>query len=357
MNRLCHAALLLALLGTTPLVAQKRPDYLDASQILKLITDSETHYSVRPETAGTGELANPLATMYADGLKALQMVMIVKDDNGKPGFTVYRIPDRAMAEFDRATPLVREGRFDEARAIYREVITALPDCYVAHTYLGNSYWVTDQFDSALVWYERAIPLNRNSYQLSLNRAQALYKLGRFEDARQEFIRTLMLHPRDSSTYLTLEEYGKGLGITLNRNLFSPKSMAVTSEKGIDIVYRENAGTHWIMYGMAKGMWLGEPAHRKAMTGEQARNGWTSTEEIESMLALLTTYHQLVEAGKAEREPQLDLLVEIAKDNLMLEFVVYEFGSRMVPHINLLQPEESQKSMAAFIDKYVMPRSR
>jgi tetratricopeptide (TPR) repeat protein len=217
--------------------------------------------------------------------------------------------------------------------------------------------MTGRTDSALVWYDRAVEASPHDYHFTFYRASTLARLGRFEEARQAYIRTLVLNPRHKQSYGNLRAGGEELGVTLNPSLFSPRGVAIPDDEGIEIVVDEKGDAHWLMYAMAKAIWLGEPEHRMRMMGHTERKDWNSVEDVESIVVLLNTYRHGLDEKLLEHDPQLDLLDKIATDGYLAEFTIYEFGSRIIPQIVLLQPENVQQRMAEFVDRYVMPRNR
>lgn len=355
MNRsgLTAAFLLLACTGSS-LVAQERPKYLDAADILKIVRDSKNSYGIKEGTAGEGELADPLSIMFPESVKPVEGPIVSVDARGRKKLDSYRITEQMAGYLERAEPLFEAGKYDEAREIYRELVAAVPDCFFAVSHIGDTYFRTGGYDSALVWYERAIAMNRNDYHLAFYRARTLHALGRFQESRREYIRTLMLNPRHKGTYKDLEAYANDLGITLNSTLFTPKALAVATGEGVDVTVDMKGGAHWMVYGLAKGMWLGEPDHREALTGKRERSIWSSTEDVESILALLNVYIQTVEEGETAKSEQLERLLKVIKDGYVSAFVIYEFGSRSIPDIVLTQSDEFQASITGFIGTYVVP---
>jgi tetratricopeptide (TPR) repeat protein len=331
----------------------QHPSYLTPAEIIKLVSDSKVHYTVKSATSGEGELADPLSTLFPQAAQHIPLPMITEGEHGQRFIDEYQFDSSALKLIEEAEPLFDKEKYEQARKLYLQAIAQSPNCYLAYSHVGDTYLFSNDPDSALVYYDKAIALNSNDYQLFFYKGHALVKAGRMKEARDAYIQALTLNPRHENTYKHLRTFRDELKITLHDELFHPLAVAKRDGESILIAYDLSGGAEWLVYGMAKGMWLGEGAHRKALTGVEEREPWSSIEETECIGALLAAYLTGLDQGKTKRNAELDRLVAIAKNGFLSELLVYEFGSRVFPDVVVLQPDKFRQSMAEFIGKYVV----
>ncbi len=99
-----------------------------------------------------------------------------------------------------AETLRRQQRYDEAVALYREVVELDSGSAAAHAGIGLSMFELKRHEEALQSLERALGINPDLPEApSLHRVtgQALQALGRLEEAAPQFERALELEPRDA----------------------------------------------------------------------------------------------------------------------------------------------------------------
>ncbi len=110
------------------------------------------------------------------------------------------------------------------------------------------------------------------------------------------------------------------------------------------------------YGLCKGIWMGEPAHRsERVDGTEHR--WTSIEERQCLASLLESYSGNREYGTVPPDPTMDRLMDIVRDHMLDAYVIYELGSRVYPDIVLLMPEDSRDLIFDYVNSYVVTKRR
>jgi tetratricopeptide (TPR) repeat protein len=352
-------ALCLGWVFVSTVVAQQRPSkpkYLSAAEIMKLVENSKVTYRIKTAAAGEDDLADPMGIMFPKGVGHLFYPVVNVGEHGERSLSQYQFDPAAFALIEEAEPYFKSNDYEKARELCQQAINTSKDCYLAYAHLGDSWLFVGSPETALPYYDSALAINKYDYQPYFYKANALLKSGRFDEARQQYIEVLAMNPRHDNTYLYLREHGNELGIRLNDELFRPMVVAQKSGDAIDITLDdEQAGAVWMAYGLAKGIWLGEPEHRKELTGSTDRSPFSTVEETECIAALLTVYSSQLDEGKIEHDVQLDRILKIVEDGYLTEFLIYEFGSRISPDIVLMQPEEFQASMREFIAKYVVVR--
>jgi glycosyltransferase involved in cell wall biosynthesis len=133
-----------------------------------------------------------LASAYADGRKDVERAIEILDD----GLT--RFPGHPNVLFTRAHLLGILGRYDEARAIYAEVMAGAFDA-ARHSMVDDEIWTwksplnvastyvkEQRFMEAVPWFERALESKPESALLSGLMAAAYERVGRYYDAERLF---------------------------------------------------------------------------------------------------------------------------------------------------------------------------
>jgi protein O-mannosyl-transferase len=123
-------------------------------------------------------------------------------------------PTAEMAYVARGNARGRAGRVEEALGDLRTARRLGSDRYDLYDGLGNAYGATGQLDSSVVMYGAALAANPNSGRTYYNRAVALVRLNRPEEALQDLERagTLLagteveLHLTRADAYLQLQRF-------------------------------------------------------------------------------------------------------------------------------------------------------
>jgi tetratricopeptide (TPR) repeat protein len=119
-------------------------------------------------------------------------------------------PHYANAHFQLGKSLVAQKRLDEAREAY---IAAIEDeayaaqqfvlddqvyIWKAHSEIGSTYVIEKNDDKAIEWFEKGLKNAPNAEPLHINRARALERLGRLQDAEEAYRSSYELHRSDDS---------------------------------------------------------------------------------------------------------------------------------------------------------------
>ncbi|MBI4469169.1 MAG: tetratricopeptide repeat protein [Acidobacteria bacterium] len=110
-----------------------------------------------------------------------------------------KIPRDAERSYQRGTKLVKEKRYDESIAFFRQAITVFPEFFQALNDLGVQYVRLKRFDEALEVLHRAIALAPKAPQPWINVGHAMIQRGTPEEALVPLGQAVEL---DSSIWLT-----------------------------------------------------------------------------------------------------------------------------------------------------------
>ena len=102
-------------------------------------------------------------------------------------FTTYTL--RNMEQLtnelhERATQLFEEGKYSEAEPLLRNIISANPGYADVHNKLGMIFHLKGDFQTGCSIFKRALDINPNYTEASLNLVIAYTDMGEFKKARQ-----------------------------------------------------------------------------------------------------------------------------------------------------------------------------
>jgi tetratricopeptide (TPR) repeat protein len=209
----------------------------------------------------------------------------------------------------------------------------------------------DLYKKALDFYQEAIDLNPFDFRGFFFKAHALVKLKRNGEAKESFIQSLTLKPRRKSLISALKVSADRLGISVEDEPFLPKSLA-RLEKDVVSIYSDPQDMPWFAHAVCKAFWLGEPEHRKQLTGKEDHQ-WSTSEELECLGAMLVGYLQARDDGKIQKDPALERIKAILDDGMMNQFIYYEIYARISPDVILLLPAGERDKLKSYVTKYVL----
>jgi serine/threonine-protein kinase len=105
--------------------------------------------------------------------------------------TIYR--------HNRAVTLFNLKKYNEARADYEILSTAVPEESEYVFQIGNSYEQLDSSQLAIEFYTKAIQLENDKFLYYFKRGTVLLHKGRFKEAESDFNESLLLNPRHDNS--------------------------------------------------------------------------------------------------------------------------------------------------------------
>ncbi|MBI3921870.1 MAG: tetratricopeptide repeat protein [Armatimonadetes bacterium] len=88
------------------------------------------------------------------------------------------------------------GQYDEAVALYQEVLGEDPSHFESHVGLGLVYGFTGLFDESIDLLKKAVELRPESPDAILNLGKTYTMLGMYEEARPALVRVLEIDPEN-----------------------------------------------------------------------------------------------------------------------------------------------------------------
>ncbi len=98
------------------------------------------------------------------------------------------------------------GRLYQAARIFEGLAILDPDNAYANGILGAIHQKRGQYDTALKYYNRALVLFPADTNALTNRGEILLKLGRFQEAAEDFKQTIELDPQKKDPLQTVRDF-------------------------------------------------------------------------------------------------------------------------------------------------------
>ena len=110
--------------------------------------------------------------------------------------------------FTQGFSLFRLGRFEAAETVFLDLLGSDLTQGSANFFVANCHFARNQFEQALLYYEKAIavgnvPENKLLNAYWYNYGLTLYHLGQFDRCTEAFRESIQLHPHDSLPWLFL----------------------------------------------------------------------------------------------------------------------------------------------------------
>lgn len=332
-------------------------EYMTPAEIIeRTVSSEETNFTVALLESLDGALGTYHPEPRGANGQLLQFPTARAGEGGRLELAEYEFLPATEKAILAAEVDYRNKAYDKALRAYEKARRRDPDCYVLHSHIGDCHLFSGKPKKALKAYDRAVALNPNDANTHWYRARTLAQLGKYHESRQAFMKAVSLAPGNERILGSLESHKAKLEVDPQHVMFQPRSGAQQTGDGEMLIgiYREPE-VHWLVYALCKAIWIIDDSHREKMTGSK-KYRWSSHEELECVSALLATYEEYLSLG-GEPDPYLDRVKAIAEDDMLDMFVIYEFGSKLSPHVMVAQGSSAQRRMLEFVSKHVVKSVR
>lgn len=343
------------LLCTGPGRAETENDngYLSPPELYKLMEESEQTYRLNALEALGDLRAEDFASIYwPSSGNGLAFPWIAVQENGSRSLLNYDLGEGCEAILRKAEPHFDAERYEKARNFYIKAKDKFPKCYLAYSSLGDTYHFEGNSLEALSWYKKSIEINPYDFRGHFYKANTLYNLARFDEARAAYLVALAMKPHRESMTGVIQDRVTSLGEKFVDRPFIPRALA-RQEKDYIGIYASPDTPYWITYGMCKAVWIGEPAHREARNGN-TEHVWSLLEERQCLFSMLETYYSLREEGELEPDPELERILAAAENDLLNGFIFYEIAYQINGDLMILYPDKVMDEVLKYISHYVLP---
>src|SRR5690554_3322466 len=241
----------------------------------------------------------------------------------------YEIDSVTESYYKQAEAYFHEREFIKAREIYLKALEADSSFYKVMTYIGQTYGIEKDFDTAIAWYKRTIALNYIDYMAHWFLADAYKEKGELDNALDEITIAMILNrnnPRIEKSFKNIYALKK---LETDDWTFTPQiEIESLGENNVKIAFGED----WLGYAMVKALWNFEPGYKATMGVEEG--SFSTLEEKESLASLMVTFDK----KKLKKNPEFKAL-QLAFDlDRIDEFIFYEIVLPQYPFVAYQLPE-------------------
>jgi hypothetical protein len=224
----------------------------------------------------------------------------------------------------------------------------------------------DKF-AAIVWppAQQVVPGAQESdptRSLQLTRAQEHLAAGNKIEARDSYIASLVLRPRDPLVLQQIRSHAAEIGVKVIDEPLVPRAALARKPDGDVMIVL--ASQRWYTYGLCKYLWQVDSERRAKLTG-QAKYQWSALEEQQCFASLVAYDDYLRDRtlpanhaapahdGFYARDPAVDRLRRIQGEGLLSAFVQYEIAPRMNPDSAASLNDADRAQLRRYIERYVV----
>ncbi len=255
---------------------------------------------------------------------------------GKISLLGYEISDSLGGLLAMAEGAFEARDYRAALDLYREMRQVDPKYYHALTLIGDAWFMMEEYDSAVVAFQRSIEENFIDYQSHWFLADSYWKLGEQEQALRELTIAHVLNRNHSKLKETLMARRKEIGRPWKDWEFKPQYILEKVGDQVHVAAKEG----WLGYALVKALWKYEPGYREKMRGEKSDDSqWSMLEEKEA-LAQCTAFPE-----------QHETLMSIIRSGYAFEFIYYEVMMTRYPSSTLMMPEPVSDRLIEYINTF------
>ena len=251
-------------------------------------------------------------------------------------FSQIKTADGALREGEAA--FVR-GDMTKAIAAYKRALDADPHLYLAALFAGDAEYKNalnstdpqfrnEHFDSAGVWFAKAIAIDANRETAYRYWGDALDAQGKTNDALAKFVDAIVAEPYSGdSSYVGLIQWGKRHRVQIGHPHIEPPSSASTqgNKTTVNIDPRtldsKDGSNEWLMYGITRAAWQSNDFVKNYPNEQTYRH--SLKEEAAALRMVAEACAKDVKSGKVKTlEPSLETLVKLNDAGLLEAFVLF-----------------------------------
>lgn len=300
-------------------------------ELYRLLERSEITYTIHDGSDSANELYEPNHTVVPPGIH------LSFDSLGIPRYSYVDLDSSLHDQFKIAEKAFNDDDYRFAIDLYHELFEIAPAFDYLLTYIGDAYMELQEFDSSIVYYERAIENNSIDYQRRWFYADLLWRMEDSIKAINQLTIAHILNVHHEKVFDRLVQLRERVGRPWKDWSVLPRAYIAPNKEKVDIVI----DTDWIGYGITKALWLHEPDYALRMYGHPRE---------QELMPILEEREALVAAMSSNKELYSLVIDTIGVDNLNL-FILYEIIAKRNPYKMLLLASESMEDLVEYLDKF------
>lgn len=245
---------------------------------VRLMSESKLSYDALP----SGVVKKPVTGLECPARHSAQRVVVT---GGGKQLVPWAPKPEAKEHFISAEEHFQAKRLAEAGAEYAAGLAIDPDFGPGWLYGGDVPYASGLYAEALASFRKALELDSTLAEAHRFAADALVRLGRYPEAREEYIQALADDPADPNALEALENLGRRAGFAVERPpAFAPPRAFLGELVSGHVEWVMNAGeaADWLPYVTCKAVWRHEDTFRTRKLGQKSGTpyAWSLAEERE-----------------------------------------------------------------------------
>ena len=285
----------------------------------KVLRRRALELALRAEKLGT---TNPLTPLIISGTKA--------DGSTTP------VSEGAFSKRQEVDRLIHEGEaafgahdFAKARECYQKAAELEPMNYTAALWTGDAYFSAREFGPAGEWFRKAIAISPDAETAHRYLGDVLAKLGRREEALNEWIAAVICEPYQRVTRQHFTPQLRAVAEAKKRVIpHFPAMQSKIEGKEVKIAVGPDTGALFLAYNLGAMKWRQESFLARFPKEKALRR--SLPEEIEAITVMLTVAKEAGAKDNAAKElgletwqPIVDRLAALQRDGLLEAYALLE----------------------------------
>jgi hypothetical protein len=305
----------------------QNPKLHTPAEIMKIMEDSKLVYEIKDEFDPKSIVDTP---------RVLSNQMYLKED--KDGYTLlsFTLSEQAQPVYNEAEEAFHKKDYANAIELYEKLIQVQPSYFHALTLIGDAYYCSEKYDSAIIFFKRSITNNFADYNAHWFLADTYNKCHLIDSALKEITIAHLLNVNHENLIKALRNYRDKSNRPWKEWNYIPQYTLSKDGNRVTI----NTTVNWFGYALVKAVWKYEPGYAESMIGKTNTKlviNWP--EEKEAVIASLS------DSLKSER------ITPIIESDYISEFIIYELAAKRAPSMMMLLPRDSFYRVAEYVDKY------
>jgi tetratricopeptide (TPR) repeat protein len=256
----------------------------------------------------------------------------VKTDSGLITYK-FSVNDNAKPLFKKAEDLFQTQQYDSALVYYQLSLKADSGLYKVMTYIGQLYEKKGDVENAMYWYKKAISNNYIDYMAHWFLADLYWSTDNIKDAVDEIVIAQILNRNNKRITNSMTDIFKKAKLTTNDWSFNPQmELRKISEDKISIAFDQK----WTGYAIAKAIWTFEPGYKESMGVNPG--SYSTLEDKECLFSLMLGLDNA--KINIKKDPQLMILRQAFDKKYLNEYILYEIVLPQNPGVAFQLPEQT-----------------
>ena len=285
------------------------------------------------------------------------MLAGIPEDGSDITFSDNKEVEAAMGRGEAA---FARGDWDEAIKGYQLALELDPNLYFAAVNIGDTYFRLKNWDSAGVWFARAVAIAPNQEVAYRYWADALMADGKMKAAREKFIQGLVAFPYAKTSWIGLNGWLARNHLAYNKIQIKLPQGPTSDGKGGTVInidpanLGKNDGSEaWLMYSIERTLWKNDKFAKEYPNEKSYRH--SLKEEVDALSLVATVFAENKQKKKIKVPDPSLVMVSRFKEEGLLE-----------PYVLLMRPDDDivrdytayqaahRDKLIQFVDEYLVP---